>query len=175
MDWNRQQANWQNFEYTQPQFADIEQQFLVSVGQSLGAYQHLSQNNLQWLTIDLMTQEALKTSQIEGEMINRACIRSSVKQLMGLKDDMKKCPPAERGIAQMMNSLYDSYQEPLTHDKLYNWHLMLTKTRCLLVQNHCPRWYALVLLIYTLWPYTLLKMGTVVLGVRSLLNHCLNP
>ncbi len=69
-----------------------------------------------------MSDEALKTSEIEGEILNRDSVQSSIRKHFGLQTDHRKIPPAEQGIAEIMVDLYRNYQKPLTEPTLFDWH-----------------------------------------------------
>ncbi len=71
----------------------------------------------------------MQTSEIEGEILNRDSVQSSIRRQFGLATDARKVPPAEQGIAEMVSDLYQSSQEPLTAGKLFEWHSMLTNGR----------------------------------------------
>lgn len=129
MKWNWQQPDWPNFRYDPSQLKDFEAQFLKKEGMLLGAFQHLSREDKNTLTIEIISTEALKTSEIEGEYLNRESVQSSVRRQFGLPTESRKIPPAEQGIAEMMMDVYRSYGEPLTDSKLFSWHHMLTKGR----------------------------------------------
>jgi Fic family protein len=77
------------------------------------------------LKIELISDEALKTSEIEGEILNRDSVQSSLRQQFGLNADGRRVPAAEHGIAEMMVNLYKSFAEPLTHETMLAWHRML--------------------------------------------------
>jgi Fic family protein len=81
------------------------------------------------LAIELMTGEALKTSAIEGEILNRDSIHSSIRRHFGLDPGPRKVSPAERGIADMMVDLYRNPAEPLTREVLFSWHTMIMAGR----------------------------------------------
>lgn len=129
MKWNWQQPDWPNFRYDPSQLKDFEVQFLKKEGMLLGAFQHLSGEDKNTLTIEIISTEALKTSEIEGEYLNRESVQSSVRRQFGLHTESRKILPAEQGIAEMMMDLYRSYGAPLTESKMFSWHGMLTKGR----------------------------------------------
>jgi Fic family protein len=76
-----------------------------------------------------MSTEAINTSEIEGEILDRNSVQSSIRRNFGLATDNRRIPPAEQGIAQMMVDLYRTFNEPLSHSKLFAWHKMLTSGR----------------------------------------------
>jgi len=129
MKWNWQQKDWPHFRYDSKDLKSLEEQFLHRSGLLFGAYKHISDEEKTSLTVDLISNEALKTSEIEGELLNRDSIQSSIRRNFGLETDNRKIPPAERGIAEMMVDLYQNFEKPLTHKTLYCWHEMLTTGR----------------------------------------------
>jgi hypothetical protein len=46
--------------------------------------------------------EALTTSEIEGEILDRVSVQSSIRRELGLPTDKRRVAPAERGISEMM-------------------------------------------------------------------------
>ena len=53
------------------------------------------------LKIDIFSNDALKTSEIEGEHLNRDSLQSSIRKHFGLDTDGRKIEPAEQGIADI--------------------------------------------------------------------------
>ncbi|MFZ1107946.1 MAG: Fic family protein [Rhodomicrobium sp.] len=129
MIWNWQQTDWPHFTYGKAQFEELEAQFLRQSGILLGSYRHLREDDKAGLAIELMTGEALKTSEIEGEILNRDSVHSSIRRHFGLDPGPQKISPAERGIADMMVDLYRKPAEPLTHEILFSWHAMIMAGR----------------------------------------------
>lgn len=67
----------------------------------------------------------MKTSEIEGEILNRDSVQSSLRHQFGLGEQQAGVPPAERGIAQMMVDLYLNFSKPLADETMFGWHGML--------------------------------------------------
>lgn len=139
MAWNWQHKNWPNFTYDTLALASYERQFLQQIGFMQGSIQHLSSDDEERLRITLIRDEAYKTTEIEGEILNRDSLQSSIRKHFGLKTDNRKASPAEYGIAEMLVDLYKNYEEPLTHKKLTLWHKMLTNGRRDLSDIGCYR------------------------------------
>jgi len=127
MKWNWQQEDWPHFRYDSGKLADLEARFLKESGLLLGAYKHITEDEKQTLIIDMISDEALKTSEIEGEFLNRDSIQSSIRRQFGLQQDLYPAGLAEQGIAEMMVDLYHTYSEPLSHKMLNSWHEMLMR------------------------------------------------
>jgi Fic family protein len=129
MKWNWQQSDWPHFSWSNARLAKAEQRFLVGVGMFAGTLKHLDAGDRQMLLIEAISTEALTTSEIEGEILDRASVQSSIRKQFGLETDPQKINPAEQGIAQMMVDLYRSFAQPLSTDMLCGWHKMLVHGR----------------------------------------------
>ena len=125
MKWNWQQEDWPHFSYNTKALQDYEKRFLIESGALWGAYKHLDKKEQDHLRVELISEEGIKTSEIEGEYLNRASIQASIRRQFGIEKDDKKIPLAEQGIAEMMIDLYRTYREDLTQKKLFEWHKML--------------------------------------------------
>ncbi|MFY4729307.1 Fic family protein [Nitrospira sp. BLG_2] len=79
---------------------------------------------LQTLTLDV-----LKSSEIEGEVLNLEQVRSSVARRLGM--DIAGAIPADRhveGVVEMMLDATQNFEAPLTVERLFGWHAALFPT-----------------------------------------------
>lgn len=129
MMWNWEQNDWPNFTFGAAGFEAPEKDFLYRAGVLLGAMTHIGNDDRQQLTIDIMSEEAVKTSEIEGEILDRESVQSSIRRQFGLATDTLKARPAERGIAEMMADLYHRTDGPLDAERLFTWHRQLMQGR----------------------------------------------
>jgi Fic family protein len=129
MTWNWQQENWPNFIYEREVLAPNETQFIHEAGMVHGAIKHLPEGEKSQLTIDLISNEAVTTSEIEGEILNRDSVQFSIRRNFGLDTDNRKVPLAEQGIAALMSDLYQHSGTTLSDEQLFNWHTMLMRGR----------------------------------------------
>jgi len=129
MRWNWQQPDWPDFTYKDTALQAFEATFLQQSGVIIGAFRHLDDDDKDRLKVDLISTEALKTSEIEGEILDRDSLQSSIRRQFGLQTDKRRIQPGEEGIAEMMVSLYKTFDAPLTHETLFAWHRMLTNGR----------------------------------------------
>jgi Fic family protein len=125
MRWNWTQPDWPNFRYDSAAIEPLERRFLISSGEILGAVRHVINEERDQLRIELLSEEAMRTSAIEGEVLDRSSVQSSLRRQFGLTADGAPSKPRERGIAEMMVDVYSNYGLPLTHDTLCRWHGML--------------------------------------------------
>lgn len=127
MKWNWQKAEWPHFSFEPVNLNGLEQEFLKASGVLQGTYKHLKEDDKSELTVSLISEEAYKTSEIEGEILNRDSVQSSIRRELGLQADARKIPPAEAGIAEMMVEVHKRWKEPLTDKTLFSWNAMLLK------------------------------------------------
>ena len=129
MTWNWQRPEWPKFAWNQARLAIAEQQFLVGGGVFVGAVKHMGEEDRNVLTVEAMSTEALTTSEIEGEFLERASVQSSIRRQLGMATDNRKIAPAERGVSDMMVDLCKTFAAPLSEEMLFDWNRMLMSGR----------------------------------------------
>jgi Fic family protein len=130
MTWNWQLPDWPNFKWDRSQISLAEEQFLLGAGVAIGTVKHLGEDEHNQLLVEVMSGEAVTTSAIEGEVLDRASVKSSILRQLGLASpDKRRVMPAEQGIAEMMVDLYRSFSQPLSNEMLFGWHRMMTSGR----------------------------------------------
>jgi Fic family protein len=125
MPWNWQQPDWPDFSYDSRALEPLERRFLLQSGEFVGAFRHVGPDDQETLRIELMSDEAVKTSEIEGEILDRASVQSSLRHQLGLGIESPEVKPAERGVAMMTVDLFRSYAALLSHQTMFDWHAML--------------------------------------------------
>lgn len=125
MAWNWTQEFWPSFTYDAAVLEPLERRFLLTSGEVIGAVRHVDEEERTLLRVELLSDEAVKTSEIEGEMLDRLSVQSSLRRQFGLASDDRPVRPQERGIAEMMVDVYDGWAAPLDHETLFRWHGML--------------------------------------------------
>jgi Fic family protein len=125
MRWNWQYPKWPNFTYDAGALAPLEARFRQSSGEVIGAVRHFGDDDRSQLRIELLSDEAVKVSEIEGEFLDRASVQSSLRRQFGLNTDNRPVRPQERGVAEMMADVYTNWAAPLEDKELFRWHAML--------------------------------------------------
>lgn len=80
-------------------------------------------------TLRSLTEEVVKSSEIEGEVLNRDQVRSSIARRLGM--DIGALTPSDRnveGVVEMMLDATTKYADALTEERLYGWHAALFPT-----------------------------------------------
>ena len=128
MLYNWQQKDWTLFAYDAAKFHVLASRFLEVAGQSVGILKSLSPAQQDTSLITLLVKDALKTSAIEGEMISRADVISSIKKNLGfdtpsviIKDKRSE------GIAELLVKSRETFAEDLTEVLLFDWHRLLMR------------------------------------------------
>lgn len=129
MRWNWQKDDWPNFHWNAPKLAPFEAEFLRQSGVVIGSRQYCAAADIAQLMVEIITDEAVKTSEIEGEYLNRASVQSSIRRNFGLQANRRHSAPAEQGIADMLVDVYRNYAAPLSRQMLSAWYAMLTAGR----------------------------------------------
>lgn len=125
MHWNWTHTDWPNFRYDSAAIEPLERQFLLSSGEILGAVRHVTGDERDQLRIELLSEEAMRTSAIEGEVLDRSSVQSSLRRQFGLATGGAPAKPREQGIAELMADVYSGFAAPISQETLYRWHGML--------------------------------------------------
>lgn len=130
MPWNWEQPDWPRFTWDADRLAKAESRFLLNAGIFLGAVKHLSEDDHSRLVVEAIGDEAVTTSAIEGEILDRESVQSSIRRALGLATDKRRVGRAEQGVAEMMVDLYHAVskgasESALTNATLFRWHRML--------------------------------------------------
>jgi Fic family protein len=79
--------------------------------------------------LQTLTEDVLKSSEIEGEKLDRDQVRSSIARRLGI--DIGGLTSADRnveGVVEMMLDATQNYDKPLTGRRLFDWHAALFPT-----------------------------------------------
>ena len=97
MTWLWQLSEWPQFIWDKDALTPLEAQFLRGSGQLVGAWRHLGEADQIDLRVNWLSDEALETSAIEGEILDRESVQSSVRRQFGLKTDRRRAGPRRWG------------------------------------------------------------------------------
>lgn len=125
MHWNWQLKEWPKFHYDNACIAEQEKQFLIGLGSATAFLKTIEESEYYKFVIEILSQEGIESSKIEGEILERESLQSSIKKHFGLAADVKHIGKKESGMAHLLCDVYESFQKPLSHEILFKWHEML--------------------------------------------------
>ncbi len=124
MTWIWQQPDWPDFRYDKRAFEDRELEFRLNSERLAGRFDALPMASQEDATIDLMLSEAIKTSAIEGEDLDRESVRSSLLSLIASDTLPENTDQKAAGAASLLVDVRKNWQTPLTHELLGKWQSM---------------------------------------------------
>ena len=125
MPYNWQQIDWPQFRYDLSGLEEIFLTFAEKTGEVAGLVKGLSPGAQIGAAVELMATEALKTSAIEGELLSRRDVLSSIRKNLGIEKEAQAGDKRAIGIATLMTDVHQSFAAPLSQEKLFEWHRMI--------------------------------------------------
>lgn len=129
MTWSWQLDGWPAFQWQEGLLAKQEQKFIEGASVTIGALRHLVEADREGFIIELLSGDAVSTSAIEGETLDRDSVQSSLRKQLGLQPTAPRSKPAEAGIAEMLADLYRAPKAALNQERLFAWHSMVMNGR----------------------------------------------
>ena len=124
-----QQADWPHWRFDAAALAEPLAQVHRAQGHLQGRMAELGLAQREQATLLALTQEVVKTSEIEGERLNLETVRSSIARRLGV--DIGALAPADRhvdGVVDMVLDATGRFDAPLTVERLLGWHAALFPT-----------------------------------------------
>lgn len=124
-----QRNEWPHFVWDEPWLAGRLAGVRHRQGRLIGRMEALGFPLRSEAILVTLTEDVVRTSEIEGELLNVEQVRSSVARRLGL--DIGALAPADRhvdGVVEMMLDATQRYAAPLTVERLLAWHAALFPT-----------------------------------------------
>ena len=120
--WIWQHHNFPDFRYNSAKFLSLLSEISKKSGKLEGILESIKHYDNNFLEIDSTTKEIVESSQIEGEVLNRDSVRSSILKRLEKDDDTKDYSTKETdGLVELFLDSSQNHQ-PLTHERLFGWH-----------------------------------------------------
>lgn len=122
-------ADWPNFTRNDSKLAELLASVRHRQGRLVGRMEGLGYSLRSDASLRALTEEIVKSSDIEGEVLEEAQVRSSLARRLGM--DVAGLVPSDRnvdGIVEMMLDATEKFAEPLTAERLFSWHASLFPT-----------------------------------------------
>ncbi len=124
-----ERSDWPEFRWDDAKLAGALVDLRHRQGRLIGHMEGLGFRFRQEAVLKTLTDDVLKTSEIEGERLDADQVRSSIARKLGI--DIGALKAADRnveGVVEMMLDATGHYREPLTKDRLFSWHAALFPT-----------------------------------------------
>src|SRR4051794_24246154 len=124
-----ERPDWPEFRWRSEKLAERLAQVRHKQGRLLGRMEGLGFSLKAEGSIQTMSEEVVKSSEIEGEILDRDQVRSSIARRLGM--DIGALTPAERnveGVVDMMLDAIQKHDQPVTAERLFGWHASLFPT-----------------------------------------------
>ena len=124
-----QNENWTDFTWDDKEISVLLAQVRNLQGRLLGKMIALGFSFQSEATLEMITLDILKSSEIEGEKLNRKQVRSSVARRLGI--EVAGLVASARnidGIVEMMLDATQRYDLPITEERMFGWHAALFPT-----------------------------------------------
>lgn len=121
--------DWPKFNWNVQRISDRLAAVRHKQGRLLGQMDRLGFNLRSEASLESLTEEVVKTSEIEGEILSRDQVRSSIARRLGLETaGLITSDRSVEGIVEIMLDATENFIAPLTADRLFDWHAALFPT-----------------------------------------------
>lgn len=127
--WIYQKSDWPNFIWESETLINLLAEVRSMQGKILGKMQSLGFELQNQAVLETITLDVIKSTEIEGEILNPEQVRSSVAKRLGINTPGVNYKDRNvEGIVEMMLDATQNFNEPLTKDRLFDWHAALFPT-----------------------------------------------
>jgi Fic family protein len=122
-------AHWPSFRWDEATLLNPLADVRHSQGRFIGSMQALGFKLQTEAVLQTLTEDVVKSSEIEGEVLEKDQVRSSIARRLGL--DIGALVPTDRnveGVVEMMLDATQLHSSPLTKERLFDWHATLFPT-----------------------------------------------
>lgn len=129
MTWIHEQPEWPHFRWDDSELLPLLSELRYKQGLLLGQMQGLGFDIQQETSLRVLTHDVVKSSAIEGEILNPEAVRSSIARRLGLEQAGLAAKQRNvEGIVEVMLDATQHYQQKLTAERLCAWHAALFPT-----------------------------------------------
>src|SRR6476646_3536954 len=129
MSYIHELPGWPNLRWNDEQLAKPLAAVRHRQGRLIGRMEALGFPLREEAVLHALTEDVLKSSEIEGEILDKDQVRSSIARRLGM--DAGALPAADRnveGMVEMMLAATQKFKDKLTSERLFGWHAALFPT-----------------------------------------------
>ncbi len=124
-----ERKSWPRFEWDRSALVDQLAAVRHRQGRLQGRMEALGLRARDQAVLETLTEDVVRSSEIEGDLLDRAKVRSSVARRLNI--DIGALAPVDRrvdGLVSMMLDATQHYAAPLTEERLFGWHAAMFPT-----------------------------------------------
>ena len=126
MRWIWEAKNYPNFEYDLENFQNIMQEISIKQGKLIALNDYYDTKSLHKIKSEILENDAINTSLIEGKILNRESVRSSIRKKLYLKNqNYQKNKDESDHLIDVLIDINTNYDEDLSLEKIFFWHKSL--------------------------------------------------
>lgn len=118
--------DWPNFIWDKADLATLLAEVRLRQGRLIGQMESLGFSQRSETVLQVLTDDVVKSGEIEGEALDPDQVRSSIARRLGM--DIAGLLPSDRrvdGVVQMTLEATQNFEAPLTRERLFGWHAAL--------------------------------------------------
>lgn len=124
-----QTKEWPNFTWDNDKLLTLLANVRHLQGRLLGQMESLGFKLKEEAVLSTLTLDVLKSTEIEGEILNKDQVRSSIARKLGLEvSGLVDSPRNVDGVVEMMLDATQNYMRPIATERLFGWHAALFPT-----------------------------------------------
>jgi len=121
-----QQAEWPHWKFDSAKLSALLSQVNTERGRLLGYMPTLGSKMSEQASLKALTNEIVKSSEIEGEKLNPEAVKFSIAHRLGVSDSSPDIFDRNTdNVVEMALDATFNYRELLTEDRLFGWHAAL--------------------------------------------------
>lgn len=117
--------NWPNFVWDHEKITDMLITLRHEQGRLIGRMESIGFQVREEAVLEALTQDVVKSSEIEGELLDQSLVRSSVARHLGIEVAADPVDKNIEGVVAMILDATQKFNDPFTKERLFQWHALL--------------------------------------------------
>ncbi|MBM9513602.1 Fic family protein [Desulfogranum marinum] len=126
--WIWQHRDWPDFSFNAAPLLTYIATASQLIGELAAISRSISDQERMGVLERVLSDDAIETAAIEGEILRRSSVRSSIRKRIGLPVEQKDWDDLADGLVAMLFDARDQDPKPLTTERLFGWHAALFPT-----------------------------------------------
>jgi len=121
--WIWEHENYPDFTYDLNRLETLIQKISIEQGYLIAMSDVMNEDNILSRQVEALENEAISTSAIEGQILNRDSVKASIQRKLGFVDnDVEKMDESMDNLIEILIDANTNYEKDLTLERLFGWH-----------------------------------------------------